>query len=79
MTWSVGKDRFKIGRCGECRFSICAGAPNGQLTLPVRCALLYYFNKRLRLDVASTVDDPKETPVVVVNKKEFDQAMKRLG
>lgn len=53
--------------------------PDGQLTLPVRCALLYYFNKRLRLDVASTVDDPKETPVVVVNKKEFDQAMKRLG
>ena len=53
--------------------------PDGQLTLPVRCALLYYFNKRLRLDVASTADDPKETPVVVVNKKEFEQAVKRLG
>jgi hypothetical protein len=53
--------------------------PDGQLTLPVRCALLYYFNKRLRLDVASTADDPKETPVVVVNKKEFDQAVKQLS
>jgi predicted DNA-binding transcriptional regulator YafY len=53
--------------------------PDGQLTLPVRCALLYYFNKRLRLDVAPAVDEPKETPVVVLNKKEFDQAMKRLG
>lgn len=53
--------------------------PDGQLKLPVRCALLYYFNKRLRLDVAPTIDDPKETPVVVINKKEFDLAVKRIG
>jgi len=50
--------------------------PDGSVTLPVRCALLYYFNKRLRLDVALTVDDPRETPIVVSNMKEFAEALK---
>jgi hypothetical protein len=49
---------------------------DGRLRIPVRRALLYYFNKRLRLDVADATDDPKETPVVVQNKAEFERALK---
>jgi len=48
----------------------------GTLNLPVRRALLYYFNKRLRLDVAEKVDDPKETPIVLANRAEFQRALK---
>ena len=49
---------------------------DGHLRIPVRRALLYYFNKRLRLDVADKADDPKETPVVLKNKAEFQAALK---
>jgi WYL domain len=47
---------------------------DGCLRVPVRRALLYYFNKRLRLDVADEADDPKETPVILLNKAEFQRA-----
>ena len=47
-----------------------------QLRVPVRRAMLYYFNKRLRLDVADKADNPKETPVVVFNKSEFQKAQR---
>ena len=43
----------------------------GQIAVPVRKALLYYFNKRLRLDVAKAIDRAKETPVVVLNDRAF--------
>jgi hypothetical protein len=49
---------------------------DGCLRIPVRRALLYYFNKRLRLDVADQADHPKETPVIVSNKTEFQRALK---
>jgi hypothetical protein len=48
---------------------------DGCLRIPVRYALLYYFNKRLRLDVAAKADDPKETPVIVSNVVEFQRAL----
>lgn len=48
----------------------------GQVKVPVRKALLYYFQKRLRLDVADKVDNPHEIPVVVANLAEFDAALK---
>lgn len=47
---------------------------DGCLYIPVRRALLYYFNKRLRLDVADKADDPKETPIVLSNREEFQRA-----
>ena len=47
----------------------------GSAEVLVRKALLYYFQKRLRLDVADGFDDPKETPVVVANRAEFDAAL----
>ena len=48
--------------------------PDGQVVIPVRCALLYYFEKRLRLDVDSKKDRPAEKPVIVANWKEFVKA-----
>ena len=51
----------------------------GQTAVAVRKALLYYFNKRLRLDVAKVIDDPKETPVVVLNERSFREALAEVG
>jgi len=48
---------------------------NGEVAVPVRRALLYYFSKRLRLDVADRFDDPSEAPVVVKNREAFDVAL----
>jgi predicted DNA-binding transcriptional regulator YafY len=48
-----------------------------KITVPVRFALLYYFYKRLRLDVAEHFDKPRERPVVVANRKDFDAALRK--
>jgi len=48
---------------------------DGEVEVPVRRALLYYFNKRLRLDVAERFDDPREAPVVVKNRDAFAAAL----
>ena len=48
---------------------------NGQISFPVRKALLYYFQKRLRLDVSHELDRPHETPVIVSNRAAFDAAL----
>ena len=45
------------------------------LLVPVRKALLYYFHKRLRLDVAEALDNPQEAPVVIANKAAFEKAL----
>lgn len=47
---------------------------NGQIVVPVRLALLHYFNKRLRFDVAH-LERPRQRLVVVANRKEFDAAL----
>lgn len=48
---------------------------NGRTEVMVRKALLYYFLKRLRLDVADKLDNPHEVPVVVANRDAFDAAL----
>jgi predicted DNA-binding transcriptional regulator YafY len=48
---------------------------DGEKFVPVRHALLYYFSKRLRLDVADRFDDPREAPVIVKNRTAFDIAL----
>lgn len=53
------------------------GMTEEQVTVPVRYALLYYFNKRLRLDVADLLDNPNERPVIISNRSEFDEALKK--
>lgn len=40
----------------------------------VRCALLYYFEKRLRLDIEAGKDKPFEKPVVIYNVEDFVKA-----
>jgi hypothetical protein len=54
------------------------GMKNGRCELKVRRALLYYFDKRLRLDVAEKQDRPKETPIIVSNRKEYGAALKQI-
>lgn len=49
---------------------------DGKVVVAVRMALLYYFLKRLRLDVADALDRPQEAPVIVSNRTEFDAALK---
>jgi hypothetical protein len=46
----------------------------GRKVIPVRCAMLYYFEKRLRLDVEDGRDKPAEKPVVVENLAAFRKA-----
>jgi predicted DNA-binding transcriptional regulator YafY len=49
---------------------------SGTVVIPVRKALLYYFEKRLRLDVADLIDQAHEAPVVVSNRVAFNAALK---
>lgn len=51
------------------------GMRNGRAEIAVRMALLYYFQKRLRLDTSDEPGNPHEKPVVVANHKEFDAAL----
>jgi predicted DNA-binding transcriptional regulator YafY len=53
------------------------GMERSQLSVSVRHALLYYFEKRLRLDVGS-IDTPAQTPIVIKNKKEFETLMGKI-
>jgi hypothetical protein len=46
---------------------------DGFATTKVRCALLYYFEKRLRLDIEGK-DRPAEKPVVIHNHDDFKRA-----
>ena len=48
---------------------------DGKVVVPVRKALLYYFQKRMRLDAAESLDRPHETPVIVSNRAAFDAAL----
>jgi len=48
---------------------------NGRAEVLVRMALLYYFQKRLRLDVADKFDNPHEIPIIVANRVAFDAAL----
>lgn len=49
---------------------------DGEVRFSVRRAFLFYFHKRLRLDVAEALDDPRELPVIVANIDEFNVALK---
>ena len=51
------------------------GMSDDQLVVPVRCALLYYFNKRLRFDVGEALDSLHERPVIIANRTDFDAAL----
>jgi predicted DNA-binding transcriptional regulator YafY len=46
-----------------------------RVSVSVRKALLYYFQKRLRLDSIGALDEPHETPVVIKNQDEFRRVL----
>jgi hypothetical protein len=57
---------------------------DGRTVLPVRYALLYYFDKRLRSDIAvkqayGSLGDPREAPVVVANFDAYVEALISVG
>jgi hypothetical protein len=47
----------------------------GTISIPIRRSFLYYFQKRLRLDVKQTAHNIREMPVIVKNQMEFDSAL----
>lgn len=55
------------------------GMKGGKSVVKIRQALLYYFDKRLRLDVSERHDRPKETPVVVANRAEYDIMLREIS
>ena len=56
------------------------GMRNGRCIVKVRQALLYYFDKGLRFDVAERQDRPKETPIIVANwKEEYDALLRKIS
>jgi len=65
----------KLTESQQHAISIDYGMKNGKVEIKVRRALLYYFKKRLRLDVAEALDRPQEAPVVVENENEFEAAL----
>ena len=48
---------------------------DGHAEVHVRKALLYYFHKRMRLDVTGDLYNPHEVPVVIANNATFDKAL----
>ncbi|NOV28301.1 WYL domain-containing protein [Methylomonas sp. ZR1] len=57
---------------------------DGYVVLPVRYALLYYFDKRLRYDLlpqrsTNSLGDPREIPIVVANQTEYEAALETIG
>ena len=68
----------KLSAAQQKTIALDYGMKCGRMTVSVRYALLYYFNKRLRLDVAEKQDRPKETPIIVANRREFEKALKRV-
>jgi WYL domain len=57
---------------------------DGVVTLPVRLALLYYFDKRLRADWSPNQNsqaklDARENPVVVANLAEYKECVDRMN
>jgi WYL domain len=55
------------------------GMSDGRAVVRVRRAMLYYFDKRLRLDVAEKQDRPRETPVIVQNRNAYDRELKAVS
>ena len=55
------------------------GMTDWKVTVRVRFALLYYFTKRLRLDLGPAFDAPHERPVRVANRKQFNAALSTVA
>ncbi|HNP35838.1 MAG TPA: WYL domain-containing protein [Woeseiaceae bacterium] len=69
----------KLTESQQRAISVDYGMKGRRIDIPVRKALLYYFKKRLRLDVADALDRPQEAPVIIENEEEFDSALKEAS
>jgi hypothetical protein len=48
---------------------------DGELVIEVRYAMLFHFNKRLRLDLVDQVANPSQAPVIVKNRTAYEEAL----
>lgn len=55
------------------------GMKDREATISVRKSLVYYFKKRLRIDVAEALDSPEEAPVIVANREIFEKALEEAA
>lgn len=55
------------------------GMEDNVLKVPVRHSFLFYFLRRYRLDLDDLSNDPREAPLVIRNREEFDHALTLLG
>lgn len=47
----------------------------GRVSVSIRQALLFYFNRHMRLDIQEYNPEPKQNPVVVLNRLDFSKAL----
>jgi predicted DNA-binding transcriptional regulator YafY len=55
------------------------GMSNRRVEVSLRKAMLYYFEKRMRLDLADVSSRPQEAPIIIANRKEFNAALKEVS
>ena len=75
----VLKPNPKLSKGQQDAVAVEHGMTNKRADVPLRKALLYYFEKRMRLDFAEALSRPQEVPVVIANRKEFDAALKEAS
>ena len=51
------------------------GMESGYTTIRIRIAMLYYFDKRMRLDIPQEPDRPTKNPIVVENREAYNEAL----
>lgn len=55
------------------------GMVGHRANVSLRKAMLYYFEKRMRLDLAGVSNRPQEVPLVIANRAEFEAALKEAS
>jgi predicted DNA-binding transcriptional regulator YafY len=84
IVWStyftvVLKPNPKLGEGQQEAVAAEYGMKKKCVEVSLRKAMLYYFEKRMRLDIADSSVRPQEVPIVIANKKEFYAALKEAG
>jgi predicted DNA-binding transcriptional regulator YafY len=75
----VLKPNPKLGEAQQEAVAVEYGMSNKRAEVSLRKAMLYYFEKRMRLDLVEGSTRPQETPVVIANRREFDAALKDVS
>jgi hypothetical protein len=75
----VLKPNPKLGKSQQHAVAVEHEMTNGSVEFPLRKAMLYYFEKRMRLDPAVSSPRPQEAPLIIANRSEFDTALKEAS